>query len=488
MSLGLGQMLGMGILGQFFGGGENNNEQGLLQQNQQQGQNQGFNLNNMSPGQWANTAIALNSMRLEPDANLATAMRERIASSQESGQAEKTAQWLDAYVTDEYPEGRGDLAKLVRAGVLPPVDAIKSAQEKTTPSSFMEKLHVLQNPEEYGFTLESSEIVAGIKGLIGIASPNAMETKFSLYEQMLEQSGGDPTKIDQTKLSMLGISPDKLPEFRDKLNQIDEFILANPDIYTEEQIRDFKIKIMTGIAPDDGETPAFKTLKLRAESAGLKEGSTEWNNFMLTHGQGDVTDIDIDLSEDKYSDAYAKQLATITTQEDVDFIKNANGAIENIRKLDGVLDILESGKPITGVMADYRLIVSRFMAFFGSDEEMRRATNTQLVQAFLGSDVFPMIKQLGIGARGLDTPAERDFLISVMTGEIKMERDVLIKMTKLRRKYSERMIADYNQKLKDGWFANYTESTQRTLNPIEPPVRESITVTSQDADLINQYR
>ena len=78
MSLGLGQMLGMGILGNIFGG---EHKQGLMQQQQNQQPptqvaNSGFNMNNMTPGQWANTAIALNSMRLEPDPNLATAMRE----------------------------------------------------------------------------------------------------------------------------------------------------------------------------------------------------------------------------------------------------------------------------------------------------------------------------------------------------------------------------------------------------------------------------
>ena len=74
---GLGQILKMGILGQFFGGGQQNQQQ--QQQQQPNGQNQGMN-----QAQWANLAIALNSMRLEPDENLATAMREKIASSTEA--------------------------------------------------------------------------------------------------------------------------------------------------------------------------------------------------------------------------------------------------------------------------------------------------------------------------------------------------------------------------------------------------------------------
>ena len=144
MSLGLGQLAGMGILSQFFGGGENNNEQGLLQQNQQQGQNQGFNLNNMTPSQWANTAIALNSMRLEPDPNLATAMRENIASNQKLRQKqqgiERAIKYLSAMPTSKaFPNGRTDLIALVKAELMTPADAIQAAIKVEKPSALTEK-------------------------------------------------------------------------------------------------------------------------------------------------------------------------------------------------------------------------------------------------------------------------------------------------------------------------------------------------------------
>ena len=61
--------------------------------------------------------------------------------------------------------------------------------------------------------------------------------------------------------------------------------------------------------------------------------------------------------------------------------------------------------------------------------------------------VFPMIKALGIGARGMDTPAEREFLRQVMTGTISMNKATLIKMTKLRRDISERVVKKYNKRL-----------------------------------------
>ena len=98
------------------------------------------------------------------------------------------------------------------------------------------------------------------------------------------------------------------------------------------------------------------------------------------------------------------------------------------------------------------------MAKFGlSEESAQSATDTQLLEALLGSDVFGMIAILGIGARGIDTPAERDFLIKVMTGERKMTPEALRRMTLYRRKYSRMVIEDYNNRLKDGYYKLYIQ-------------------------------
>ena len=81
-----------------------------------------------------------------------------------------------------------------------------------------------------------------------------------------------------------------------------------------------------------------------------------------------------------------------------------------------------------------------------------KISTTEVLDAMLGSDVFPMIKQLGIGARGLDTPAEREFLQKVMTGAIPMNRDTLTKLTIMRRNNFVEMAKRYNEKYDGkGW-------------------------------------
>ena len=178
MALGLGQILGMGLLGNIFGGED---KQGLLQQKNNQQQptqvaNSGFNMNNMSPSQWANTAIALNSMRLEPDPNLATAMRENIAANQKQRQKqlgiERAIKYLSAMPTSKaFPNGRTDLISLLKADLITPAEAIQSA--------------------------------------IKVEKPSALEGKFNKLEALSLKFGGID-KIPPLQLELLGISPKEI--------------------------------------------------------------------------------------------------------------------------------------------------------------------------------------------------------------------------------------------------------------------------------------
>ena len=105
-------------------------------------------MNNMTPSQWANTAIALNSMRLEPDPNLATAMRENIASNQKLRQKqqgiERAVKYLSAMPKSKaFPNGRTDLIALVKAELMTPAEAIQAAIKVEKPSALTEKYNKL---------------------------------------------------------------------------------------------------------------------------------------------------------------------------------------------------------------------------------------------------------------------------------------------------------------------------------------------------------
>jgi hypothetical protein len=126
-------------------------------------------------------------------------------------------------------------------------------------------------------------------------------------------------------------------------------------------------------------------------------------------------------------------------------------AVKNIGKIDETLKLIKEGSPTTGLGAELINNINRTkLLFTDSNKNIKDVSDTELLNSLLGADVFPQIGALGIGARGLDTPAEREFLRQVMTGTINMNKDTLVRLTSLRKKYEEKSLNDYNKAVEEG--------------------------------------
>ena len=61
----------------------------------------------------------------------------------------------------------------------------------------------------------------------------------------------------------------------------------------------------------------------------------------------------------------------------------------------------------------------------------------------------------GMLSTKLDTPAERDFLISVMTGARTMDKEAIMRLTRLRQEIATDAIQKWNKKVQNGSLDNY---------------------------------
>lgn len=152
--------------------------------------------------------------------------------------------------------------------------------------------------------------------------------------------------------------------------------------------------------------------------------------------------------------------------------KAAQAAADNLGKVYETLNILESGQPFTGALADTELSIARLKQKLAGRED-QRITDTEVLDALLGSEVFAQLSALGVGARGLDTPAEREFLRQVVTGTISLNAETLKKMTEIRANVSNRIIDRYNQRVEKGELDNYFRSMGIPKSTIEKPQRPS---------------
>lgn len=151
---------------------------------------------------------------------------------------------------------------------------------------------------------------------------------------------------------------------------------------------------------------------------------------------------------------------------------NATG---NIRKIDETINLLQQGDVDTGFGADLRQNVRRVQELFKNDpERVRTLSDTELLNSALGTEVFGAISALGVGARGLDTPAEREFLREVVAGRIGLDKNTLLRMAAIRRKAEEGNIIRWNNTLASGRATPLIEATrgmmQATPLPLPAPL------------------
>lgn len=177
-----------------------------------------------------------------------------------------------------------------------------------------------------------------------------------------------------------------------------------------------------------------------------------------------------DLSPTQRREFYANQLETETKVVD-EALANAKKAIPQLREVQNSLRLLYEGKPITGLGATYAKNFAR-LGELVSGRPSQEVQDTELLEALLGRDVFGYIQSLGIGARGLDTPNERQFLQGVMSGEISMSEDTLIKMTEMREKYLREGLEAVNERINSGgldWYYNIKGRFGTKKQPFEIP-------------------
>lgn len=168
--------------------------------------------------------------------------------------------------------------------------------------------------------------------------------------------------------------------------------------------------------------------------------------------------------------AFNKAVGSKEGEDIVAFVKRVEAAPKNIAKIDEVLGILKSGGAVTGFGAETRLNLERAMSLFGNDVKSgKRVVDTQILDALLGSDVFPSLQAMGLGSKNIDTPNEREYIRQVITGNINFDNDALIRLTQIRRNVETNAIKEYNQKLQGGRLDSYSKAANRKLEKIEVP-------------------
>ncbi len=322
----------------------------------------------------------------------------------------------------------------------------------------------------YGLATQQGQMIGqGVKGLLGVEDPQMqmvrdvqqMRTQFDVstpqglrsfaqalgqkgYTDLAMQATARAADIDKDLATVTAKNREQFSSFGKLIRERDAIAAANPN---DPRIKDYN-----------------KAIAAEQEGKGTKivmpAGETEASKI-IGKGVGE------------------KILATASAGE--------SGA-DNLIKINETLTELKTNKAFTGSFSDLQTNIAKVQAKFAADKEAgKRVTDTEYLDALLGSDVFPMISSLGIGAKGLDTPAEREFLRKVMTGTVALERDTLIKLTETRKNIAERAVKKYNEKVESGELNEYFKIKGIAPRKIDIPKSDDSAALGADYEAYAQY-
>lgn len=249
-----------------------------------------------------------------------------------------------------------------------------------------------------------------------------------------------------------------------------------PEVAAEAAKRASELELTgakTAKALREKEGPSYRPLtSAEIRARGLNPNNSyqleEGTNKVVQIGQGPAVVFNAPLVGAEKQ--YASKVGGSAAERDIAQFGAAENAVENLTKINETLNQLKTGSAFTGAFADLQTNIQKAQAKFADDKKAgKRVSDTEYLDALLGSDVFPMISSLGIGARGLDTPAERDFLRQVMTGTIKLEKDTLIRLTEMRKSIAERAIDKFNERVDKGELNRFFEYQGTQPRKFEKP-------------------
>ena len=201
------------------------------------------------------------------------------------------------------------------------------------------------------------------------------------------------------------------------------------------------------------------------------DGKTETREYKRIAQE--LSDLRTNISKDPETAAKVAQAKKVGAEVGLTNSKAyfaARDVVNNVKDIDSMISRLQATDDSTlGFLTNLNLLKNRVMAKAGNQDALKKVNDAEMINSLSGKEVFELIKALGIGARGLDTPAERKFLREVLTGTNELTKETLLEMAMERRKIQIRNVEKWNKGLKEGLYERFYSNTGYMKRPLEVP-------------------
>lgn len=166
---------------------------------------------------------------------------------------------------------------------------------------------------------------------------------------------------------------------------------------------------------------------------------------------------------------YGEQFAGLVAKSDVDLRNTAMSAPEVAATADRIIDLIDTGKVITGAGANYRLQLAKALNLAGGTDSEKIA-NTEMLISSQARVTMGAIKTSNLGAGQGFTNADRDFLEKAEAGQITYDAKSIRRLAELSRRVAEASAEKWNKRVQQ-IPASALEGTGVTTEPVIVPKR-----------------
>lgn len=215
-----------------------------------------------------------------------------------------------------------------------------------------------------------------------------------------------------------------------------------------------------------------------------KNGYTgSFADFKTLHAPRTTVTVPVNVSTEK---KYGERFGGLIADADAAKLAAAEKAPEAAANADRIVDLISTGKVITGTGANIRLQVAKALNLAGGTDA-EKIRNTEVLISSLAETTLNAIKSSNLGAGQGFTNADRDFLEKAKAGQITYDSRSLTELARLSRLGAEGSAAAWNTRVKQ-IPASALEGTGISTAPIVVPSRKTSSVMNIPADAINALK
>jgi hypothetical protein len=183
---------------------------------------------------------------------------------------------------------------------------------------------------------------------------------------------------------------------------------------------------------------------------------------------------------------YGERFGGLIADQDAAKLSAAEAAPQAAATADRVMDLISSGKVITGTGANARLQLAKALNLAGGTDS-EKIRNTEVLVSSLAETTLGAIKSSNLGAGQGFTNADRDFLEKAKAGQLSYDAKSLTELARLSRLAAEKSADSWNKRVNQ-IPATALEGTGISTQPVVIPPRKTSSVMNIPQEAIDMLK